>query len=373
MNNFSNYITNPKQSADVNEFVGTVLAFSVLSFAMKPLFDGITAAAVANAKKEKSTNIWDFLLDRKKEKEKEKENKKTPERTFDELIGLSKKLNEDEKDESIKIKNESLIKMAMACSYDKDGKEIPLSDRIKKMKDLIPPKQFKQFEKDVNEEYERTKKDPKFQDNLKKAKNSISKEDYDKLIDDAKNESGETLQKLTKEKEELEKYEASVKEVEDKIKNAEGDEKKKLEEELERIKQSKPKSETYDSLSPKDSEGKSDTEGKKDPKEYNNDEIEKIQDELSDLDPEKDKDKIKEKEDLLKSIAKSKGKDENEFITKTDKDENGNSRQHKTGPRGGKYYRVKTDNHWGPWNSDTSECMSLYEYLKESLGKENFI
>lgn len=365
MKKLSNYITNPKQIADVNEFVGSILAFSVLAFAMKPLFDNIATVAVANAKAEKSTNIWDFLLDKKKEKKEEKEKKdskeKSPERIFDELMSLSKKLNDDEKDKTIRVKNESLIKMATACSYDKDGKEIPLSERIKKMKDLIPPEQFEQFEKDVNEEYEKIKKDPKFQDNLKEAKNSISKEDYDKLIDDAKDQSEETLQKLTKEKEELEKYEESVKEVENKIKNAKGDDKKKLEEELERIKQSKPKSELYDSLSPKD------TDEKKDLKEYNNDEIEKIQDELSNLDPEKDKDKIKEKEDLLKSIAKSKGKDENEFITKTDKDENGNPRQHKTGPRGGKYYRVKTDNQWGPWNSDTNECISLCDYLKESL------
>ena len=87
-----------------------------------------------------------------------------------------------------------------------------------------------------------------------------------------------------------------------------------------------------------------------------------MQNELSDLDPEKDKDKIKEKEDLLKSISKAKGKDENELIPQIDKDKDGKAIQKKTGPRGGKYYRTKSDTGWGEWTNYTKSSQ-----LPESL------
>ncbi len=50
-----------------------------------------------------------------------------------------------------------------------------------------------------------------------------------------------------------------------------------------------------------------------------------------------------------------------------DTDNEGNPRQHKTGPRGGKYYRVKIDGKWGPWNSETNESFkSIQNLLTES-------
>ena len=66
---------------------------------------------------------------------------------------------------------------------------------------------------------------------------------------------------------------------------------------------------------------------------------------------------------------KDKEKDDDGEIEKEDTDKDGNPRQHKTGPEGGKYYRVKIDGKWGPWNSDPKESKtfkSLSSLLLES-------
>lgn len=92
---------------------------------------------------------------------------------------------------------------------------------------------------------------------------------------------------------------------------------------------------------------------------------------------------IKDKYNEKKSELESKINNKKEGIEKEDKDENGNPRQHKTGPRGGKYYRVKINGEWGPWNSETNEnknmksvksfiteskMVSLVDYLKKMVG-----
>ena len=76
-----------------------------------------------------------------------------------------------------------------------------------------------------------------------------------------------------------------------------------------------------------------------------------------------EREEYKKREDELKERISNKSKG----IEKEDKDENGNPRQHKTGPQGGKYYRVKIDGKWGPWNSETNEKMkSVKSYINES-------
>ena len=56
---------------------------------------------------------------------------------------------------------------------------------------------------------------------------------------------------------------------------------------------------------------------------------------------------------------------EDEKETKKEKEEV--TEQHKTGPQGGKYYRVKIDGKWGPWNSETNESFkSIQNLLTES-------
>lgn len=94
-----------------------------------------------------------------------------------------------------------------------------------------------------------------------------------------------------------------------------------------------------------------------------------------------DKSLLKDLETIYKEDdVKLKDDSETDEIEKEDKDENGNPRQHKTGPKGGKYYRVKINGKWGPWNSDTNESiryintiineskmMSLVDYIKNRL------
>lgn len=76
-----------------------------------------------------------------------------------------------------------------------------------------------------------------------------------------------------------------------------------------------------------------------------------------------ERDEYKKKEDELKERISNK----KEGIEKEDKDENGNPRQYKTGPQGGKYYRVKIDGKWGDWHSLTNENLkNIKSYITES-------
>ena len=73
------------------------------------------------------------------------------------------------------------------------------------------------------------------------------------------------------------------------------------------------------------------------------------------------------KEDDVKN--KEEYEDE-ETIEKEDTDEEGNPRQYKTGPNGGRYYRVKKDGKWGPWNSCTNEN-KIFKSLKMIISESN--
>lgn len=82
-----------------------------------------------------------------------------------------------------------------------------------------------------------------------------------------------------------------------------------------------------------------------------------------------EEEKEKSEDRKKKEKEKDKEKEEDGEIEKEDKDKDGNPRQHKTGPEGGKYYRVKIDGKWGPWNSDPKESKtfkSLSSLLLES-------
>ena len=74
--------------------------------------------------------------------------------------------------------------------------------------------------------------------------------------------------------------------------------------------------------------------------------------------------------DDLETVYKEddvKTKDDSDEELEEDIDNEGNPRQHKTGPQGGKYYRVKIDGKWGPWNSETNESFkSIQNLLTES-------
>lgn len=111
------------------------------------------------------------------------------------------------------------------------------------------------------------------------------------------------------------------------------------------------------------------------------DEYNRRKEELEDLISIKKK---KQKEESQKNPSrdidlKSSEKDSDEEFEE-DTDEEGNPRQHKTGPQGGKYYRVKKNGKWGPWNSESNESLkdirtlitesnivSLSSYITERL------
>ena len=82
---------------------------------------------------------------------------------------------------------------------------------------------------------------------------------------------------------------------------------------------------------------------------------------LSDLEQIYKEDDVKNKEEY----------EDEETIEKEDTDDEGNPRQHKTGPKGGKYYRVKKDGKWGPWNSCTNENNNIFKSLKMMISESN--
>ena len=64
--------------------------------------------------------------------------------------------------------------------------------------------------------------------------------------------------------------------------------------------------------------------------------------------------------DDLETVYKEddvKTKDDSDEELEEDTDNEGNPRQHKTGPEGGKYYRVKKKGKWGPWNSEVKDSL----------------
>ena len=183
MKSFSQFIAEPNnsQEADVNEIIGILLASACLAYAVAPIFGSM--AEMVKAKKDKGDNggstFWDFLMRRSDKKKEEKEEKskadadKQNNEAFNSLLMMAKKSNQKEKDDNTKKKNDAMLKLLTACSFDKDGNEIPVEERINKMKDTMSPEQFEAFKKDMTETYEKNKDNPDFKDALIKAKSNI--------------------------------------------------------------------------------------------------------------------------------------------------------------------------------------------------------
>lgn len=157
-------------------------------------------------------------------------------------LAMAREANAKEKDKTLQKKNEAMIDLLTACSFDKDGNPIPLDQRMDKMKDMMSPEQFESFKKEMNETYEKVKDDQKFLDALTKAKENIKPEDYDKMVEDAKSKAKTTLEQVEKEKKEYEEYEKNLNDIEDQLKDADDDKKKELEEKLKQLQQNPPKS-----------------------------------------------------------------------------------------------------------------------------------
>lgn len=387
MKSINNFLTEPapEQESQTNEVVGTLIAVGILAFASIPMFK------MAKSGMSKMGELWGKLFmndDSEDDKSKDSKGKKSNDSEDNEsndsrddkskdskensaimakLLGLAKKSNENEKNATEKKKNDAMINLLTACSYDKDGNEIPFDQRMEKMKDMMSPEQFESFKKDMEDQYNKVKDSQDFKDALKKAHDSIKPEEYDQMIKDAKESAKKTLEQVEKEKKEQEDYEKELQELEKKIKGTDDkEEKDKLQQQLQQQQQNPPQSTiaTATGVTPSGTQQGSE----KKPEDYTDDEIDTMQEELAGLDPEKDKDKIKEKEDLLKSIAKAKGKDENEFVPKVDTGKNGTIYQHKVGPLGGKYKRPKKkDGSWGEWTSESLKNTSLMGFLYERL------
>lgn len=242
--------------------------------------------------------------------------------------------------------DEQRAKLEYVCG--KVGKKTDNWDEIRKMHDKaksLTPSDIEKFDSSLKELSQKTNTPTgeKTEEDLdKEVKQQMVNDEIAKLkeTDDFKNKSQEEQEKA---------IEDVIKKAENDYNNLSDEDKKKKREEL-KNKQS--------------NSGKGNNQGGE--KKLTDEEIENLQNELSELDPENDKDKIKEIEDKLKKAAKDNNASEEEYLVKTDKDKDGKPRQRKTGPRGGKYYRVKGNDGWGPWNSGIGEGLVAY-LLKEIL------
>lgn len=434
MKNFSSvYLTEPNKNieADTNEVVGLILATMILSTALRPALGGD-----GKGSRDGGASFWDFMINysnnkrvdkKEKDEKKDEEDEKKDEpgvkdgedtsratqdnKIFNDLLILSRKANQKEKDENAKKKNDAMIKLLTACSFDKDGNELPIDERIGKMKDNMSDDQFEAFKKDMLDTYEKCKDDVKFKDALNKEREKITPETYEKAMEDAKKEAKATLEQLEKEREEIEEHEAKLKEIEEQLKNADGDEKKELTAQLEKEKQNAPQT-LVGSATGVDSAGENTTtgnedgnEGKKKTKEEIDDEHDKIKKDYKEksdkltqeyqekIDNEKDPDKKKELEDEWQkketqlSAEKNKAMDalDDNDDHDTEKDETkqgkykvndeeitdpetGEKKKVKTytGPRGGKFY-YPDGAPKKPENKVYIEHLSLSDYLIESM------
>ena len=360
--------------ANVEEIVGILLASACLAYACAPSMIETAKATVS---------FWDFLRDRQSKKDKDSKDSKDSKdiennKIFNSLLLLSKKANEKEKDEHTKKQNDALIKMLTACSFDKDGQEIPIDERIEKMKDVMTPEQFEVFKKDMKDTYEKVKDDSKYKDAMKKAKESIKPEDYDKYMEDSKKEASEIFAQLEKEKKEIIEHEKQIKEIQDQINGADGDEKdeeiKKLKEELEELKKNAPQ--TLTTVASGVSAGGSEDDKKSDDDKKTEGDGDKKTEGDGDKKTEGDDDKKTEGDDDKKTEGDDE-KTEGEYTVKDEEieDENGKKIKVKTytGPRGGKFYYPEGKPHTPEHKVyvESIQMKSLSEYLKSQLA-QNF-
>jgi hypothetical protein len=259
------------------------------------------------------------------------------------LMLLAKKANESEKDKTKKAENEAMLNLLAACSYDKDGNEIPMEERLEKMKDIVGEDKWEDFKKDMEKRYEENKDNEEFKKALENAKKNISEKDIEQFVEETKKAAKTTLEQVAKEKEEQERIDKELEELEkeiddntsdeDKVKQLKEDIKKLQEERENLIKQSivgKASPATADAVIKDKSDSDNDQEPKKD----------------NDQEPKKDNDKES-------GDSKTDNKDDNE--PKKDKDGNIVKKEEiedpktgkkmtvvtHTGPRGGKYYKSK--------------------------------
>lgn len=201
-----------------DEFLGLMLASSLISFCFGSLFkkSGPDIASLAalgalfqhsdgdddDAPVRKSKPSRDSDDEDNDDKESSEDQKQATE-NFGALLAMAKEQNQNEKDKQTKEKNDQMVSLLIACSFDKDGNEIPLEERLDKMKDALPEgTDFEQFKKEQTENYEKLKDDEEFHKQLEKAKESIKDTNYDDFIKDAKESAKKTWEGIEKNKKE---------------------------------------------------------------------------------------------------------------------------------------------------------------------------
>ena len=314
-----------------------------------PIGLGLFAFSLFKRKEEndREENDKEDKKENKKENKKEENNKTNTEDTEDTKGSTEPAEEKTNKEDLDKAYNDA------KKAYDDASKEV---EDLKTQLDGIEDKESQEYkdlqnkisEKETALEGLKTKMDDA--ENAKNMGSEEPKEDLEKAYNDAKKAHDDAAK-------EVEDLKTQLNGIEDKESQEYKDLQNKITEKETALEGLKTKMDEAEKAKNKG--------GKPSGEELTDDEIKSIQDEIAELDPENDKDQIKELNDKLKKAAKDKGKPENEYEVKIDTDDSGNPRQRKVGPQGGKYYRVKTDGKWGPWNSDSSE--SLSERLKRLL------
>ena len=300
------------------------------------------------------------------------------------LLMMAKKANESEEDETKKSKNNALIDLITASTYDENGDIIPIEKRAEKMKSIIGDG-WEDFKSKMEKTIKDSAESEDFKSALKNAKDNLTEKDVEKFTAEAKENAKKTHERLAKEKEERAELDKQIKDLESKIEGNENtEETEKLKKDLEKLKSDRAELDKKSLIN--QSIGK--PEGEPKPEDYTDKEIEKIQNELAELDPEKDKDAIKEKENLLRSIAKANGKDEDEFIpkeTEVTDPETGKKikRVVHTGPRGGRFYypdgkpktpdhKVYVENKYEGLSNYLNECLNCdYQLSHDAIVNES--
>lgn len=272
------------------------------------------------------------------------------------LMMLTKNAANKIDDKNKNKENEALFDLLVACSHDKDGNLLDIDAMREKMKDVVGEDKWEEFKNKIDTKYNEIKDSDDFKNALKKFKDdidkgNIKKEDVEEFQKEAKEHAKSVMGKIEEAKAEQQRIKDEIAEIEQQINDASDDEDvSDLKDRLESL-NNKMKSVTIPGVpaDPNDP-GK----GDKDVDDYTNKDIDAMQNELSELDPEKeeDKPKIADLEKKLKAIAKAKGKGEEDFLPKTEMIGDGDNKkpvQKKVGPRGAKYFRTKGENGWGEW------------------------
>lgn len=133
------------------------------------------------------------------------------------LMAMAKKANDEEKDKTKKAENDAMLDMLAACSYDKDGNEIPMEERLEKMKGIVGDDKWESFKADISKKFDEVKDNEDFLKAAEKARENLSKEDAESFIESTKERAKTTLEKVEKEKKEQAEIDKDIEDLQAEI------------------------------------------------------------------------------------------------------------------------------------------------------------